>query len=81
MGFRPMSLEDRILQIDHIQAKRFKTLKGSTFEIAAEGIIRHLRACARMDVNPDADAIREVIDDALNGKKVFAETNQDNKDV
>lgn len=74
---RPMTLQDRILQIDHIQARRFSKLSGAAFDIAAEGIIRHLRACARMDVNPDASAVREIIDDALNGRRVFAETSND----
>jgi len=74
---RPMTLQDRVLQIDHIQARRFSKLSGDAVEIAAEGIIRHLRACARMDVNPDASAVREIIDDALNGRRVFAETSND----
>ena len=74
---RPMSLQDRVLQIDHIQARRFSKLTGDTLEIATEGIIRHLRACVRMDVNPDASAVREIIDDALNGRRVLAETSND----
>ena len=74
---RPMTLQDRVLQIDHIQARRFAKLNDETMEIAAEGIIRHLRACARMDVNPDASAVREIIDDAINGRRVFAETSND----
>jgi hypothetical protein len=36
--------------------------------------LRHLRACDRMDVNPDTSAVREIIDDALNGRRVYAET-------
>jgi hypothetical protein len=74
---KPMTLQDRVLQIDHIQARRFSKLTGDALDIAAEGIIRHLRACARMDVNPDASAVREIIDDALNGRRVFAETSND----
>ena len=74
---KQMTLQDRILQIDHIQARRFSKLAGDTMEIATEGIIRHLRACARMDVNPDASAVREIIDDAINGRRVFAETSND----
>ena len=74
---KPMTLQDRILQIDHIQARRFTKLNGDSIEIATQGIIRHLRACARMDVNPDASAVREIIDDALNGRRVFAETSND----
>lgn len=72
-----MTLQDRILQIDHIQARRYSKLTGDAVEIATQGIIRHLRACARMEVNPDASAVREIIDDALNGRRVFAETSND----
>ncbi len=72
-----MTLQDRILQIDHIQARRYSKLNGEPLEIASEGIIRHLKACARMDVNPDASAVREIIDDALNGRRVFAEVSND----
>jgi hypothetical protein len=72
-----LTLHERVLQIDHIQARRFAKLSGEAIEIASEGIIRHLRACARMDVNPDASAVREIIDDALNGRRVFAETSND----
>lgn len=74
---KPMTLQDRILQIDHIQARRFSKLADDALDIASEGIIRHLRACARMDVNPDASAVREIIDDALNGRRVFAEVSND----
>ena len=74
---KQMTLQDRILQIDHIQARRFSKLTGDAVDIATEGIIRHLRACVRMDVNPDASAVREIIDDALNGRRVFAETSND----
>lgn len=74
---KPMSLQDRILQIDFIQAKRFAQLKGQSLEIATEGILRHLRACYRMDVNPDVSCVREIIDDALKNKRVFADTSND----
>ena len=74
---KQMTLQDRILQIDHIQARRFAKLSGAALDIATEGIIRHLRACDRMEVNPDASAVREIIDDALNGRRVFAETSND----
>lgn len=72
-----MTLQERIYQIDHIQARRFAKLTGEALEIATEGIIRHLRACAKMDINPDASAVREIIDDALNGRRVFAESGDD----
>jgi hypothetical protein len=64
---------ERLKTVDHIQARRFSKLSGSALEIAMEGIKRHLRACDRMDVNPDMPAIREIIDDALNGRRVFAD--------
>jgi len=71
-----LPLDERLLRIDHIQARRYSKLTGVTLEIATEGIIRHLRACDRMDVNPDTSAVREIIDDALNGRRVFAENEQ-----
>ncbi len=71
-----LPLEERILKIDHIQARRFSKLTGVALEIASEGIMRHLRACDRMDVNPDTSAVREIIDDALNGRRVYAETTE-----
>ena len=65
------TLQDKIFDADPVQAKRFGKLRGEALEIATEGIVRHFRACGRMDVNPDASAIREIIDDALNGRKYF----------
>lgn len=72
-----LPLNERILRIDHIQARRYSKLGGVALDIATEGILRHLRACDRMDVNPDTSAVREIIDDALNGRRVFAETSDD----
>jgi hypothetical protein len=66
-------LTERLRMIDHIQARRYTKLGGTALDIATEGIVRHLRACDRMDVNPDVAAVREIIDDALNGRRVFAE--------
>lgn len=74
---RHLPLNERILRIDHIQARRYSKLNGVALDIATEGIVRHLRACDRMDVNPDTSAVREIIDDALNGRRVFAETGDD----
>jgi len=68
-----------LLRIDHIQARRFSKLSGPSLDIATEGIMRHLRACDRMDVNPDTSAVREIIDDALNGRRVYAETANDRR--
>ena len=69
-----LPLQERLMRIDHIQARRFTKLNGVALDIATEGIIRHLKACDRMDVNPETSAVREIIDDALNGRRVFAET-------
>ena len=68
-----LPLAERLQRIDHIQARRFSKLTGAVLEIATEGITRHLAACDRMDVNPDISAVREIIDDALNGRRVYAE--------
>ena len=76
---RHLPLDERLLRIDHIQARRFSKLNGPPLDIAMEGIIRHLRACDRMDVNPDTSAVREIIDDALNGRRVYAETADDRR--
>jgi hypothetical protein len=73
---RHLPLDERILRIDHIQARRYSKLGGVAREIATQGILRHLRACDRMDVNPDTSAVREIIYDALNGRRVFAETQE-----
>jgi len=75
--YKGLPLVDRLQRIDHIQARRFSKLSGTACEIATEGIIRHLAACDRMDVNPDISAVREIIDDAMNGRRVFAETSND----
>ena len=71
-----LPLNERLMRIDHIQARRFSKLNGLALEIATEGIVRHLKACDRMDVNPETSAVREIIDDALNGRRVFAETKE-----
>jgi len=71
--YKGLPLAERLQRIDHIQARRFSKLTGTASEIATEGIIRHLAACDRMDVNPDISAVREIIDDALNGRRVYAE--------
>ena len=71
-----LPLNERLMRIDHIQARRYSKLNGLALEIATEGIVRHLKACDRMDVNPETSAVREIIDDALNGRRVFAETKE-----
>jgi hypothetical protein len=71
--YRGLPLQERITKVDLTQASRFGRLTGTALEIATEGIIRHLAACDRQDVWPDKSAIREIIDDALNGKRIYAE--------
>ena len=60
-------------QIDFIQARRFAALDPGGREIAETGIKRHLQACRRMEVGVDISALREIIDDAQNGRRVYAE--------
>jgi|GEM_PF-5584469 len=74
---RPLTLRERINQIDPIQLRKFDKLKGTALQIASEGIIRHLKACDRMGVRPEPSTLREICDDALLGKRIFAETNND----
>lgn len=71
-----MNLEDRIGSIDPIQARRYGRLFPAARAIAQAGIIRHFDACDRHGVEPDRSAIREIIDDALEGRAVYAETDQ-----
>lgn len=74
---KPTTLQDRIQQIDSVQARRFKKLTGNHRDIAIEGILRYLRACVAMDVNPTADAIRETIDGAIHGDNLAKKVNDD----
>lgn len=74
---KPHALIERVLQIDPAQARRLSKLTGDALEIASEGIIRHLRACTKMEIEPDSSAIREIIDDAMDGRRVYAETSND----
>ncbi len=64
-------LRDFIFSIDNIQGKRFGKLESDALFTARTGIIRHLMACLNMDVRPDVDTFREVIDDAKIGRAVF----------
>jgi hypothetical protein len=68
-----MTLIERIALVDTIQARRFQRLWGRPKEIATEGIRHHFQACDRLGVEYDRSAIREIIDDALNGRAVYRE--------
>lgn len=70
-------LADMVNEIDRIQGRRFGKLAGVALAIATTGILRHLRACRNMEVRPDVAALREIIDDALNGRRVYDEVKQD----
>ncbi|HLM62024.1 MAG TPA: hypothetical protein VK308_14555 [Pyrinomonadaceae bacterium] len=74
-----ITLQDRLNSIDYFQAQRFAKLEGDALETVKEGIIRHLRACARMEVNPDGLALKELIDDALSGRGSFAENAEESR--
>lgn len=65
------TLNEHIYKIDAGEARRFQKLSGAASEVAASGIIRHLRAGARASVQPCRSAVREIIDDAVAGKRFF----------
>jgi len=67
------NLTDTIMEISPILGRRYGRLTGLAVVLAATGIERHLLACKRYGVEPDADAIREIIDDAQNERAVYAE--------
>lgn len=71
-----MTLADRIAEVCPVQGRRFDRLEGLARTIATGGIFRHLDACDRIGVEPDAGAIREIIDDALNGRAVYLEVDK-----
>jgi hypothetical protein len=76
-GLTARFLQSKIGALDRVQGRRYGRLEGPALAIANEGLIRHLRACERMEVRPDVNAIREIIDDALNGRSVYSEVNND----
>lgn len=75
----------RILnRVNKQQATRYEKLKLPALILATKGILRHFRAWHREIKNEDElvakvdiTAVREIIDDALRGAKVFAHTNDD----
>lgn len=71
-----MTLTDRIAEVCPLQARRFNRLGGLARTIATGGVYRHLDACDRYGVEPDKAAIREIIDDALNGRAIYLEVDQ-----
>jgi hypothetical protein len=75
------ALYERILRIDRIQARRFGQLTGLALEIAVGGIIRHLQACERMEVQPEMTALREIMDDGIGGRSTWEKVNDDHHQV
>lgn len=73
--------EDKVQEIlddfDHIQARRYRNLEGRPKQIATAGIIRHIRATRRMNLALDSNAIREIIEDAIYGRAIFAQNDAD----
>ena len=70
-------LADMVNEIDRIQGRRFGKLAGVALAIATTGLLRHRRACRNMEVRAEVAAWREIIDDALNGRRVYDEVKQD----
>jgi hypothetical protein len=68
-----VTLLERIQLTNRIQGRRYQRLTGTARTIATTGITRHFHACDRHGVEPDTAAIREIIDDALAGRAVYAE--------
>ena len=67
-----LTLDERIKRLSPKEAKRYSKLTGTPNNIATEGIIRHLAACDRTEIPADYRAVKEIIDDALNGKRTYA---------
>lgn len=64
-------MANRLELIDQVQARRYARLSGNALEIASDGLARYLRVCDRMAFDADSEALREIIDDALTGRRVF----------
>ena len=69
---RRKNILERLILHDLILARRFNKLHGAALEIAVEGILRHMKACERMDMLFDMGAVREIIEDAVQGRKIYA---------
>ncbi len=67
----------KLFELDRSQARRFARLTFNQQKIAVEGIIQHLRASKHNDSNPDIHAIKEIIDGAQIGQRVFDRTSND----
>lgn len=71
-----MTIQERIAALGkqgEIQARRYGRLPDRVRAIALPGIARHFDACDRAGVDPDVAAVREIIDDAWDGRAVYEE--------
>lgn len=74
MDFKSLSCDDLceyIYSLDKKQGRKFKRLEGDALETSRVGIIRHLMSCLNMSVKPDPQAMKEIMEDASNGRAVF----------
>lgn len=71
------NMYSKLLELDRSQARRFARLTFNQQTIAVEGIIEHLRASKHNGSNPDILAIKEIIDGAQIGQRVFDRTSND----
>lgn len=69
----------RVTALCHIQGRRLDQLRGPYRRLADAGIMRHFRACDRLDVPICAAAMREIIDDALQGRQVWDSPAQESR--
>lgn len=77
MNIDSIDFSQTIENIDKRYVNRYQHLNESQKAIANAGILRHLRACRRVGCSPDANAIREIIEDAIVGKRVYDIINDD----
>lgn len=69
-----MTLIERIATVDSFMARKFSRLNDQARMLAAEGIRRFIDACDRHGVEPDSCALREIIEDAEDGRQIWKET-------
>ena len=55
------------------QMKRLDRLTGEAKKLALFGVTRYLAACEKTYVHPEGCALREIINDALNGVSIAQE--------
>lgn len=53
-----IDIAQRLESVDRDQAHRYARLSGPVFDLANEGLRRHLRVCERLEVDPEASTIR-----------------------